>query len=479
MATNPYLRQKIPTSLTSVKTTLSYGIPSGATNTPQSKRNQNARDKARGSGHSTIDKEVHPLKSDVEQRKKQKKAWAVNKKAIADINNQAQSNPGDGSESSAGDGITTGEDAGTDSLSNDGSSDGSDSDSGSSSGSSSGAISPLLQGSMTFEELVGEICNGIDLIFVCKRSTVVVTDYAGIYAEAKYLRDNYHSSVEAEDMALWQLEDGTYELDVSEYGFYTEVKVHYKNGTVTESYEDLVRVFGHVTAEYTDKSINKTTAIMKAKAYLAAHVRDFDMSVKANLLHDADIDIGDIVTLENPMTMRDTYRKDKYHRDPEYFFVMGNSISWDGNGPILNSIELRYGAKSPNKKEVPEMGASYSSSDSSSNSSNGDIDKAIDEVGKLAKKISYSGACQTHDCVQEKKTGDCHGMSDYIACELESRGVSTQIREYAASASNHRSVLYKDASGEWKRFPYRKYGVNYWFRDTDGVTKGRNINKTC
>ena len=386
---------------------------------------------------------------------------------------------------SSGNGITDANTAGQDTLgggtggangtngTDGGSADGSsDSDSG-----SGGATSPLLDGSMTFEELVAEICDGIDLIFICKRSTVVVTDYESLYAEAKYLRDNYHSSVKAEDIALWQLEDGTYELDVNEYGFYNTVIVEYDKGTIEESYEDLVRVYGKVPKTYKEKKLDKTSAIMKAKAYLAAHVRDFDMSVKANLLHDADIDIGDIVTLENPQTMKNQYRKDEQNRDPEYLFVIGNSITWEGEGGILNSIELRYGAKSPEKKEVPETGASYSGS--SSSSSSGDISTAIDEVGKMAEKIGYSSACQTHDCVKEKGTGDCHGMSDYIACELKSRGVETQIKQYAAIASNHRSVLYKDSTGSWQRFPYRSYNINQLFRDTDAVTSGSDISSTC
>lgn len=396
------------------------------------------------------------------------------------VSNGSKKKSSDGSQSSSGNGITDTETAGEDSLSGDtGVSDGS-SDSGTSSesdSSSSGTTSPLLEGTMTFEKLIQEICDGIDIIFVCKRSTVVVTDYAGIYAEAKYLRDNYKSSVQAEDIALWQLEDGTYELEVSEYGFYNTVIVEYKNGVVKESYDDLVRVYDEVPITYVEKKLDKTSAIMKAKAYLAAHVRDFDMSVKANLLHDADVDIGDIVTLENPMTMRDSYRQATEGRDPEYFFVTANSISWDEGGPILNSIELRYGAKSPEKKDVPEVGTGgYTESEST----NSDVSKAVDEVGKLASKIKYSHACQTHDCVQSKGEGDCHGMSDYIACELKSRGVDVQIKEYATSAaSNHRSVLYKDTTGNWVRFPYRKYGVNKWFRDTNGVNNGSDVQPTC
>lgn len=369
--------------------------------------------------------------------------------------------------SSSGSGITTLNDAAADTVNN-------NDESSSDSSSNSGGTSPLLEGDMSFEELVGEICKGIDLIFATKRSTVVITDYESIFAEAKYLRDTNNSAVKGEDIQMWQLEEGTYELDVNQYGFYNTVKVYYKNGVITESYEDLVNVYGEMVIEYHEKSLDKRSAQMKAKAYLSAHVRDFNMSIKANILWDGDIDIGDIITIDNPMTLRDQYRKDTEKRDPEYYFVKGKSIEWDEESFITGSLELTYGPESPEQKDVPEVGANYS------NSSSGDIDKAIDEVGKLAEKISYSGQCQTHDCVQQHKTGDCHGMSDYIACELKSRGVETKIKQYGTSASEtHRSVLYKDKNNKWTRFPYREYNILMAFRDTDGVNHGSDVNSTC
>lgn len=382
-------------------------------------------------------------------------------------------------ETSSGSGITTEEDAGADVLSG---GDGTDitgestgDDSSADGSSTSGATSPLLSGDMTFEELIGEICDGLDLIFAVKRSTIVITDYENLFAEAKYLRDKHHSSVKAEDMALWQLEEGSYELDVAEYGFYNTVKVHYSKGTVKESYDDLVRVYGESIVEYHEPDLDKSSAIMKAKAYLAAHVRDFDMTVKASLLHDGDIDIGDIVTLDNPMTLRDAYRKETEGRDPEYFFVSANSVSWDGDSYIKNDIEMRYGAESPKKKEVPETGtAGYINS-----SSNGNVDSAIEEVGKMASKITYSGACQTHDCVKQQGTGDCFGMSDFIACELLNRGVQARIRGYPTYVPEHRSVQYKDASGQWVNFPYRQYGCDQRFNDTSGVNHSHPVNCTC
>lgn len=349
----------------------------------------------------------------------------------------------------------------------DGSSDGTGSSTGTSSGTgtsgssgSSGGTSPLVTGEMTFEELVGEICNGIDLLFMVKRNTVVVADFDSIYAEAKYIRDNLGKNKISEDISLWQLEDGSYELDVTEYGFYNTVKVNYSNGSVTESYEDYVRVYGEVLIEYDEPNIDKTTAIMKAKAYLAAHVREFDMTVKGTILHKAGIDIGDIVTLENPLTLRDEIRESE-GRDPEYFFVMGNSINWDDDsGMLLNDIELRYGPESPDKLEVPEAGGSYS------NSSSGDVDSAIAEVGQMGAQYSYCHSCQTHDCVVSTGCGDCFGMSDFLCCELNQRGVTNKIVGYPTSVPEHRSVLYQDSSGNWVDFPYREYGFNTLFNNT-------------
>lgn len=349
--------------------------------------------------------------------------------------------------------------------------DGSSSDG--SSGSSSGTTSPLLSGDMTFEELVGEVCNGLDLLFLVKRSTVVVTDYETIYAEAKYLRDNYNDSVKSEDIALWQLEDASYEFDVNEYGFYNTVKVKYKDGTVTESYKDYVRVFGEVPITYEEPTIDKTTAIMKAKAYLAAHIREFDMTLQASLLHDGDIDIGDIVTIENPLTLKDSIHSVD-NQDPEFLFVTSNSISWEGDTFIKNDIELRYGPESPEKKEVQELGASYDKT------SSGDVETALDEVGKQWSKIGYCGSCQTGECVKQTGCGDCWGASSLISCELENKGVTTRIMQYpTGSSSRHRSVQYKDKDGTWKNFPYRQYGFNSAFNDTGAISGGKEVNKDC
>lgn len=222
-------------------------------------------------------------------------------------------------------------------------------------GNSDSNISPLLEGEMTYEELIGEICHGIDLMFLCKRSTVIVTDFSTIFAEAEYLRKNHYSSVSDEDIKLWQLEEDSYELNVNNHGYYNTVYVKYKNGVVKEQFYDLAKIYGEVSITYTDEKINKTTAQMKAKAYLAAHLRDFEITVEGTILSEPNIDIGDIVTLKNPNTYLNR-QKTLGGGNLEYLFVKGLNTNWEGDQPITTDIELQFSPTSPSKKEVPTAG---------------------------------------------------------------------------------------------------------------------------
>lgn len=225
----------------------------------------------------------------------------------------------------------------------------------SSSGIASSDASSLLQGNMSFEELIGSICNGIDLLFLPKRTVVVVDDFESLYAEAKYLRKYNSKVVEGENIKLWQLEEDSYEMEVNQHGFYNTVYVKYKNGTVRESYDDYVRVFGKIPITYNEPSADKTTAQAKAKAYLAAHVRDFNMSINLSMLTDGDIDIGDIVTVNNPKTYNND-RRIAEGIDPEYLFTYGISTNWDGESPLLTDLELKLAPVSPESSDIPFSG---------------------------------------------------------------------------------------------------------------------------
>ena len=226
--------------------------------------------------------------------------------------------------------------------------------------------SPLLSGEQSFQQLVAEITNGINILVLCKRNIIKVTDFETLYAEAQVLRAN--KKYVDEDIHLWQLEDGTYELDINEYGFYNTVNVVYSGGVITETYEDLVRVYGVMAKTYYDKTLTKSQAQAKAKAYLAAHIQEFGMEIKCSILHNPAIEIGDIVTLENPMTLRDAVKKVNKGL-PEYLFVRDMSISWDDGGPIKNDLVLSYSPEAPERDA--DTSASAKTTSASDNTSSG------------------------------------------------------------------------------------------------------------
>lgn len=106
------------------------------------------------------------------------------------------------------------------------------------------------------------------------------------------------------------------------------------------------------------------------------------------------------------------------------------------------------------------------------------IKQALKEVGKLMEGKQYSHAYQSYSAFKKYGKGDCWAASYFIACELEKRGVKARILNYPTSmSSNHRSVQYKNDKGKWVNFPYRKYKIHSWFRDTQST--GRIIPNNC
>lgn len=314
-------------------------------------------------------------------------------------------------------------------------------------------ISPLLTGDMTFEELVGEICNGIDLLFLVKKSTVVVTDFETIFAEAKYLRDNYNDSVKGEDVNLWQLEEDSYELEVNQHGFYNTVYVQYKDGMVKESYNEFVRVYGEVPITYHDETVDKTTAIMKAKSYLAAHVRELEMAVNATILTEPEIDIGDMITIENPKTLTNAI-KTANGGDPELLFVNGLSTSWDGEGYLESDLECKFAPVSPEKKEVPTSGVA--SGGETSNASGSFNSCGVSSDGSQVMGIGLPSAVgenkygyQFYKSVFENKCPFCGNASivwdwnwgRYSPCKGSAEGGTTEGHFFCKSCDADFSII--------------------------------------
>lgn len=306
--------------------------------------------------------------------------------------------------------------------------------------------SELLSGEWTFEELIAYICDGVDVQFIPKKTNIVVTDFESLFAEAKWLRDKHKDSVAGENLHFWQLEDGSYEQQTDQFGFYNSVKVNYKNGSVVEEYDDLVRNLGQIQIAYDHKNLDKTSAIIKAKAYLAAHVRDFELKLNSTILASPEIDIGDIVTFNNPFTLRDIYKE-----DPEYLFVSGYSTEWEEGGAIKQGLELSYGPVQAEPPEVPTTGSGGSSVEAESISE--EAKKAFEELKTALGEISYDTSCSSTSCLESNKKGDSKALSEYISNFLNGKNIQNKIVQYEKDEKPFYSVVYVD-NNSWKNVPY-------------------------
>lgn len=306
--------------------------------------------------------------------------------------------------------------------------------------------SELLSGEWTFEELIAYICDGVDIQFIPKKTNIVVTDFESLFAEAKWLRDKHADSVEGENLHFWQLEDGSYEEQINQFGFYNSVKVNYKNGSVVEEYDDLVRNLGQIQITYDHKNLDKTSAIIKAKAYLAAHVREFELKLNSTILASPEIDIGDIVTFNNPFTMRDSYKA-----DPEYLFVSGYSTEWEDGGAIKQGLELSYGPIQASPPEVPTTGSN--GADVEAESISEEAKAAFEELKTQLGEVSYDTSCSSASCLESNKKGDSKALSEYIANFLNGKNIQNKIVQYEKNDKPFYSVVYVDGNS-WKNVPY-------------------------
>lgn len=223
-------------------------------------------------------------------------------------------------------------------------------------------------GENTYEDILINIAAAIDAHFFIVDTTVCFMSFNALIANSKIIQKAVTPVID-----FWQLQDGSYELDINQYGYYNTVKVKYKNGTVTKCYDDLVKVFGEIAITYKEPKLDYEAAMLKAQAYLSAHIRDFGMELKATILHTGKIVPSTFIKLKNPLTMSEGL-----------FFVQGTSVEWNAdNQTLISDLDLRFGPENPDGLEVPEAGTSYSSSAGGTNASanvSASISQAAQEI---------------------------------------------------------------------------------------------------
>jgi hypothetical protein len=109
-------------------------------------------------------------------------------------------------------------------------------------------------------------------------------------------------------------------------------------------------------------------------------------------------------------------------------------------------------------------------------------DSIFQDITNEAFRYRYQlgGGSSSWATMQKVGYGDCWAFSDFIFTRLKERRVGCKIVQYVTSeANNHRSVLYKDDSGNWVDFPYRQYGwgtkYNNMLNNTAGSKNGTVI----
>lgn len=219
----------------------------------------------------------------------------------------------------------------------------------------------------TYEEVLSNICSAIDAHFFIVDTTVCFMSFNALLANSSLVQKSDIPTID-----FWQLQDESYILDVNQYGYYNTVKIKYKNGVITKSYDDLVRVFGEIPITYDEPKLDYDGAMLKAQAYLSAHIRDFAMKVEATILHSGKITPANFIKLRNPLTMSEGL-----------FFIQGVSIQWSADDQtLIGDLDLRYGPENPDQPEIPEAGASYTKSDSTQKVASGNVSANVKKAAQ-------------------------------------------------------------------------------------------------
>ena len=224
----------------------------------------------------------------------------------------------------------------------------------------------------TYETILSNIAAAIDAQFFIVDTTVCFISFNSLMAMSK--SEAIVKSIQP-TINFWQLQEDTYELEVNQYGYYNTVIIKYKNGELKRAYDDLVRVYGEVPITYEEPDLDYEGAQLKAQAYLAAHVRDFGMQVRATILYTGKITVASFIKMRNPLTMSETL-----------LYVYGISVQWDAKGQTITcDLDLRYGPENPNPPEVPEYGMGYDASAGTGDSSavyGGDVSANIEQAAQ-------------------------------------------------------------------------------------------------
>lgn len=255
----------------------------------------------------------------------------------------------------------------------------------------------------TFNDLMQNIASSIDAQFFIVDTTVCFISFNAMMTmkSSETIAKAIKPRIE-----YWQLLDKSYELDINQYGYYNTVIIKYKDGTIKRSFEDLVRVYGEIPITYKEPDLNYEGAQMKAHAYLAAHVRDFGMEVRFNMLYSGKITVGSFVRVQNPLTMSESL-----------LYIYGLNVQWSADGQTLTcDVDCRYGPENPDDPEIPEYGLDYTSARDGTTAASGNVSANVNQAALQmignATDATTKGA-RIYDWVDKNITYEGYSESKY------------------------------------------------------------------
>lgn len=341
----------------------------------------------------------------------------------------------------------------------------------------------------TFEDCIRRICAATDSIFVIENNAAVLFPYTDWLAFTLY-KDLSVIKSEDIDPEIYEAEfniDSVYnkvtavwgDAELPERVFNTDSKIEHTDTTTTtteknnvdgtvlfsKQYDALVEQFGELEKRVKLAVTDRSTAEYIVNSLLIQYVREFNNNYKIRTLNNQKYIGGTFYTVQN------------LYSPTSILYLNGYTIRTQKDEPLYIDLDFRYGPEG-----VEDIGdyQKYTGGGASGNSSAGQVigSDAIEIGNSLASMYTFcaKSGSESYAAMKEKKCGSCWAWSDALYTELQKIGYTVRIVEYATSmSSNHRSVQYKDESGQWVDYPYRDTNIPNLAYNTSGSSGGKVI----
>ena len=152
----------------------------------------------------------------------------------------------------------------------------------------------------TFYGLIKQMVGATDSVFITANNMAYLLSYTDLFK----LRNKYEQYIPTIKPSHI-LRDSIIQYWTTE-GLYNAVEVTYKEGTIRYQHDLLVKQYGNHTYYCEFKEDDEETAIAKARALLAAHVRDYSLDLQFNCIYNPYITVGSWVKVPKSVTKAET-----------------------------------------------------------------------------------------------------------------------------------------------------------------------------